>query len=482
MEKSNPLSKITSLCGALLLFVALAGSAQAADSVEMRSQCFTDLKSNLAETGMFASEVSTNLDDMNYEELQALFSDYYGALSSFGIDIDEPLFEWRIYSFGEQTGYVHPPYSPFPASTKADTWADPAKQYVVLEEYITDESGERNFVSCGLIQIDGEDLMEITGDNYLYDGENLSAVKKTDDYTAWYNANLSFDYEQMPFAYWTRMFIYPQESQNDYFNRYDLTNAISANEVSNFYELVFGYGATEEDYQAAKVLDDQFGEIAQRYENGELTEDEFTAALDELYAGEGATDDSLSVVELDQNGQFITDPEAENTSPLNPVQTSEKDSIFGMNSYYEAIEARFPAFAKHLALQGLVPYETVKQVLADPNNEDYEVLWGTILDPRATIQYSRAKRDGEITEENQNLYYEEALEKIAVLSQSPENIKPENLLTNNLTDEEKAEFDRIILEQESTETSSPITWEQIALLIALVILIPIVVFTSFRRK
>lgn len=478
MKKTNLSLKFATVCGAVALSFAFSTSANAANSTEMRAQCLQNLQTNLVETNLFAPEATDNLDALSYEKLEPRFSKYYKSLSSFGVDLDAPLFEWRIYSFGEQTGYVHPPYSPFPASTKADQWGEPTKQYIVLEEYVTDESGERNFVSCGLIQISAEDLMQVTGDNYVYDGESISVLKKADGYNAWYNNNTSYDKTDFPFVTWDRLFIYPSATQNDYFDRYSLSDALPANHVNHFRELILGYGATAEDQAKADAEDAAFMEIFKKYEAGEISEEEFLAA--ESDTGE----DSLLVYEVDENGNFIT-PEGENasTTALDPVKRSTQDNVFSLNSYYAAIEAKFPAFAKHLALQGLVPYETVKTVLADPDNADYEMLWDTILDPKIIIQYSRAKLNGEITPQNSNSYYEDALEKIAVLSQKPDNIKPENLLTNKLTEEEKESFQKIVLENQTAATAtSGVSWQQLAILLVLIILVPIVVFGIGRIR
>ena len=474
MKKLNSYLRFGSALGVLFLALWCATPVHAADSDAMRSKCFDTLKTNLAETHMFPEEVSTTLADLDYTEVKAGLSTYYKLLSSFGIDIDQPLFQWRLYSFGNQTGYVHPPFSPFPASTEADKWVDPLKEYVILEEYVTDESGNRNFVSCGFMQIQAEDLMKVTAENYLYDGALLSVTKKAEGYTAWYNSNTSYDYKYLPFVEWKRLFVYPAETANNYFERYSLVDALPANSVKSFVEMVAGYGKTEADYAEMLKKEQETQEMFDKYAKGEMTEEEFRS--------QNLAGDSMRTYEVDANGNYLNASE-ESTSPLDPLKLSAKNNIFAMNSYYEAIEAKFPEFAKHLALQGLVPYETLKEIITDPKNTEYKMLWDTILDPRVTTQYAKAKQNGEITENNANSYLEDSLEKIAILAQKPANIEPKNLLTNKLTDEEKISFEKLVAEENTPAAEGTSTdWSIVSVFALLIILTPIVVFTISSSK
>ena len=53
----------------------------------------------------------------------------------------------------------------------ADLWIAPAKQNIFSEEYVIDEKGQRHFLGCAIFTISSDDLMNVTSENYLYDGE-----------------------------------------------------------------------------------------------------------------------------------------------------------------------------------------------------------------------------------------------------------------------------------------------------------------------
>lgn len=50
--------------------------------------------------------------------------------------MEDPMFEMRLYSYGKQTGYKHPPVSPFPTYSKSEKWDSPTKEFIIAEEYV----------------------------------------------------------------------------------------------------------------------------------------------------------------------------------------------------------------------------------------------------------------------------------------------------------------------------------------------------------
>lgn len=160
--------------------------AQISSDFTVREQCFTTLKENLKEASIFYEPLK-NLNGKTYKEIEQEFSKNYKNLSSFGIDIDGGDFEMRLYSFGKQTGYVHPPNLPIPSSSKSDIWENPAKEYIVAEEYINDNDGNKHFLDCSFFQLSAQDLMVVTRDRYSYDGVMVSMTKNVPDgnYKAW---------------------------------------------------------------------------------------------------------------------------------------------------------------------------------------------------------------------------------------------------------------------------------------------------------
>jgi hypothetical protein len=54
------------------------------------------------------------------------------------------------------------------------------------------------------------------------------------DYKAWYNENVSYDYNNIPFVTWYRLFIFPQSTKNDYFSKYDVIESFPTNKANNF--------------------------------------------------------------------------------------------------------------------------------------------------------------------------------------------------------------------------------------------------------
>ncbi|MCK5461170.1 hypothetical protein KAI58_04260 [Candidatus Gracilibacteria bacterium] len=312
---------------------------------EERAACFETLKSNMSEIGSF-QEAYPDVLRLDYKRLEEKFSPYYKSLSSFGIDIDEPLFEMRLHSFGLRTGYQHPPFSPFPVYTKADKWEEKAKKNIIVEEYLINKMGKRQFLGCAFFTLEAADLMQVRSENYLYDGELISVLKNNseENYKAWYTQNVSFNHKGEIFADWKRLFIYPETTKNSYFNRYEIAESFPSNEVQNF-----------------RVLNPKTFNL-----------------------GKGMVDITTGVYLLDENGESV---ESLSHPVLSPIKREGKNELFGINSYYEAIENQFPLFAKHLALRGILKYETLKKILSYKDADELIHIWSMILDPRSITTY-----------------------------------------------------------------------------------------------
>ncbi len=341
-----------------LALAPVAGAASTTDETSSQAQCFATLKENMAEIEVFAFPLS-KLATTTYAELEPKFSKNYKNLSSFGIEINKPILEMRLYSFGAQTGYIHPPKLPLPSSYGSDTWAEPAKEFIIAEEYVVDQNAQRHFIDCVFFQIRSDDLLKVTSDRYLYDGAMISMTKTASDgsYKAWYSQNVSFDYESKPFVEWLRLFVYPKSTENSYFNKYGVADAYPAHKVENFDALKF----FAQDLIQVQTYDE-------------------TGAVEIKY-----------MVQKDGKG-----PSVETASPpeLAPIVPDGIDKVFSIMTYYQAIENRFPAFAKLLSLRGTLQFDTFKQLIADPklmNSEVGKVL-SSIMDYRQIAAYEMNKQ------------------------------------------------------------------------------------------
>lgn len=346
VSKSAKLSLII-----LLIIAPLHNSVMAEDS-STREACFSELQSNMSEIGVFEGPY-WELWSKSYSDLD--FSRYYKNMSSFWIDINEPLFEMRLHSFGRQTGYMHPPYSPFASSTQSERWDEAAREFIVAEEYITKPDGTRQFLSCSFMQILSDDLMEVTSENYLYDWEIISVIIENDsDYKVWYNENVSFNHDNRPFVTWKRLFIYPSETQNDYFDRYSLLESFPSNRTDNYNFL------SNENFW------------------------EWTISVSS----------TVSVYDSNWNLESVISPSRE----LYPVEREWNNEIFPLFTYYQDIEDTFPEFGQKLALRWELSFDSMKSMIGTRDNSDYTHIWNTVLDPRGVTQYMLAKESWTVSE------------------------------------------------------------------------------------
>ncbi len=381
--------------GILGSFILLPSLSFAANTKAIREECFNQLKANISEAGIF-EEAEKEFSHLDYKNLENKLSRNYKNLSSFGIDVDQPIFEQKVYSFGAQTGYMHPPFSPFPTYTKADKWEKPAKQNVFSEEYVRDEKGNLHFLSCGFIRIEAGDLMQVTSENYLYDGEIISVLKTDKDkkYKAWYNENTSYDHENKPFVSWQRLFIYPASSVNNYFNRFSIADAFPSNS-SDSLDLF-----KPKKINIADMPSDLLKKVKEKTGKENPTEEDIMSVM-----GDGAP----RVYVVDSAGKVKTSIARKE---LMPVDLGGADKVFGLNSFYQAIEDQFPVFAKHLALRGVVKFDTLKKVLASKDAPALAHIWSTVLDTREITKYALEKKQGKVAKKNEVDFYETYLPKL----------------------------------------------------------------------
>lgn len=333
-----------------------------ASEKDIRAQCFVTLKENMREAKIF-SEPLKGLQEMSYGGLEPKFSINYKNLASFGLELDKGILEMRLYSFGRQTGYIHPLDLPIPSSTKSDKWKEPAKEFIVAEEFVVDPEGKKHFLNCAFFSIGSDNLLNVTRENYLYDGEmtSLTKVAKDASYKAWYSENISFDYNDKPFVDWERLFIYPKLTQNEYFNRYDIAEVFPANMVESFDVLKFFLA----DMTQVQVYDD---------------------------SGVAA----IGYVVKNKNGDFVR---AEPPKELAVRATSGPDEFntgFPLANYYQTIENRFPKFAERLALRGAIKWSTFKKLSAIKESDpEAAKLLEALMSYRSLAVYDADKKNKE---------------------------------------------------------------------------------------
>ena len=68
------------------------------NNAEKRQECFNILKQNLDESKLFVNEFES-IKNLTYEQLDKDFSKYYKDMSSFGLELRQPKFLHRVYTF-----------------------------------------------------------------------------------------------------------------------------------------------------------------------------------------------------------------------------------------------------------------------------------------------------------------------------------------------------------------------------------------------
>ena len=358
-------SFLATVLGIVLMLITLVVSPVSAQAQGgQQEECFTQLQRSALEIPAF-SRLHEQMKGLKYSDISSSFSPYYKNISSFGIDLRSPDFDMRLYSFGRDTGYQHPPFSPFPAYTLSDKWEEPAKEYILAEEYVRNsETNERIFLSCALMSIESADLKGVTAERYLNDGALSSVLFTSSDksYKAWYSSNDSFDHEGRNFVTWRRLFIYPKSTTNQFFDRYTVAGAFPAKTTKNLSD------------------------------------------IKRLRSKEHTTETRNLLILPEQKGY---------------------DTVFALNSYYSAIENTYPKFAEKLSLRGVLKYTTVKELLATRGVPEFSSLWNTVLNPEDITKYALLKEKGEIVKENgdgviqkneESPFFEEQLIKITNLT------------------------------------------------------------------
>jgi hypothetical protein len=286
--------------------------------------CYSALKENAVSIPAF-SEALQSINALSYSDVEGKFSRYYKDMSSFGIDLDQPLFQSRFYFFGQDTGYRHPPVSPFPSSLQTESWDTNGKEFIIMEEYLTNPEGKNIFISCAFMRISSQDLMKVTNDRYAYDGSMSSIIRTTPTYKAWYNQNDSYDFNGRPFVSWDRLFIYPKATKNDYFDKYSVIDAVPHNTADDF-------ASVWKDTDNSGSLDDQ-------------------------------SDENIIVKTVGRRGQIVSMAGA--PRELNIPVTNAHTSQFLFYDVFQSIENLYPEFSKHIALRGVLSFLTFKKIVSE---------------------------------------------------------------------------------------------------------------------
>lgn len=373
------------------------------DDSKIGEQCFNNLKENMKEASVFESPLQ-EVEKMTYKDLSAKFSRNYKELSSFGLEIDRGDLEMRLYSFGNQTGYVHPPITPFPSSTESEMWDEPAKEFILAEEYVVNNEGEKKFLNCSFMRISSEDLMKVTRENYLYDGAmvSLNKVAKDNSYKAWYSENVSFDYSGKPLASFSRIFVYPQLSQNEYFDRYTVAEAYPGNKVESFDILKF--------FLQPMIRFQEYGE---------------------------KNEVKTKIITFDESGK---EKEIIMPKELEPIKYEGVNELFPMSGYYQAIENQFPEFAKLLSFRGSLKYKTFKELISGKQDPEVEKILVALSDYRQLINYELNKK---ANEKNGGVMTDPDMDKLLLSVKDADKVVAEIKGINPKNDESNIEKDGI---------------------------------------
>lgn len=334
---------------------------------DVRQQCYQDLKTHMSEFPQF-EEAYDIFSDMEYDQIEQGFSRKYQDMSSFGVDLEEPLFELRLFDEWSQTAYQHPPNSPFPATERTEQRDQPAREYIIAEEYVNEPDWDRHFIWCSFMRINADDLYEVEAENYWYDSEIASTLVESDQNQnrVWYNTNTAFDYDEMPLAEFERLFVYPQATQNDFFDKYSIKEAFPTNVVSY---------------------------------------DEFTGAFEE------DEEDSIRGVVYDEEWNIDLHDLPDIMSTLR--EETDHD-VFPYFEFYQEIENNFPEFARYLAVNWIINFDTLKEAIAERHEHEFADLWSVIVNQRDLDRFAYMEEQWEDIDmdDDQKELYRERLEQI----------------------------------------------------------------------
>lgn len=290
------------------------------NNAEKRQECFNILKQNLDESKLFVNEFES-IKNLTYEQLDKDFSKYYKDMSSFGLELRQPKFLHRVYTFWQQTAYKHPPFSNFPTYTNSDKWDEAAKENIITELFVKNDKDETIFLGCAFMKIRAIDLMSFKWENYLYDWQPFSYLIEKDNYKSWYFTNDVFDFNED--IMWTieRLFIWPKSTVNSYFNRYEITDSIESIKIKEYKDIYWPEPVEwESDISNAKIW-----------------------AYDQNW--------NLKILNQDSTEKKPTD-------------------IFESFTYFQATQDKFPEFAKHIAMRWILDFDLFKKSLIKYNAQE----------------------------------------------------------------------------------------------------------------
>ncbi len=350
----------------LICCITFLGSFVSAD-YDLRQSCYSDLTDYMSDIGATQAAIEW-LENFTYEQLEEEFSRKYQEMSSFGIDLYEPLFSMRLHSYWQQTQYQHPPYSPYPVYDRTEQWQYPAKEFIIAEEYVTDPEWQEHFIWCSFMHIKSDDLENFSDDDYWYDSEIFSAVSEDSDRwnQIWYNTNNVYNYDNEITGSFDRLFVFPQGTQNDFFDKYSVIDSFPSNVVD---------------------LEDFF---------------------DELWWQDW---EQIRGVFLDESGSAISYDMPDILSPVSEVSDND---VFPLFNFYQEIENVYPDFWQYLAINWHLQFDTLKEMIDKRHDHEYADLWSSIINSRQIQKYAYNDRygyDTDLEDEKEELY-EETIETI----------------------------------------------------------------------
>jgi hypothetical protein len=329
------------------------------------SSCYDQLKTEMEQVP-YLQEAYNTIKDSSYNAI--VFRDYtqYSNLyfPEFGFNDNNnagyPNFRIRIYGFGRDTGYNHPPTPRIPATT--EPWH--AREYVLMEEYIRPSANEEHFLSCGIIKMEALDrktLMDITENNVQFEETTSSLLKTdpTDQHRTWYSEGEGYD-ESCPIVKWRRFFVVPKWTQNSYFSRYDFLDVFPHTAVDNFSTLTF--------YDSIKK------EIAQ------------------------STCDNLGY----QTRAFLFPTvRAQQGEASTPTITYEgNNKYFPLYTTYEAMEQKFPEVSKYVKIRGIYDFSTIQKMVGEQDPVKRDAIVQSVPTLGELSEYYREKSTGNRTEDS----------------------------------------------------------------------------------
>jgi len=371
----------------------LSGPILSVQAAQDPSSCYDQLKTEMKEVP-YLQEAYNMIKNRNYNAIPfgdyTQYSNLYFPELAPNSNSGYPNFKIRIYGFGEDTGYNHPPRPQIPATT--ELWH--ANEYVLMEEYIRPSANEEHFLSCGIIKMEGlggNTLMQITENKVQFEDTKSSLLKTdpTDQHRTWYSEGVGYD-TSCPIVKWRRFFVVPKWTQNSYFSRYDFLDVFPHTAVDNFSTLTFDDAITKEVAQSTcDTLGDQ------------------TRAL--LFPTVRAQQEESSAPEITYEGN---------------------NRYFPLYTTYEAMAQKFPDLSNHVKVRGVYDFSTIQKMVGEPDPVKRDAIVQSVPTLGELSEYYREKSAGNRTVDprlEQYLQHPERLNtELAQKFDDPHYVPPQN--------------------------------------------------------